>query len=87
MMGVIGVQISKGLITGEPFEILAGSMVFNIMAWFSSLQCCFIFSPMFLGANEKADLRAEQQALTLLSAEETEQDDEDIIEHPNCHTS
>lgn len=88
MMGVIGVQISKGLITGEPFEILAGSMVFNIMAWFSLASVLFyIFSNVSWGPMKKADLRAEQQALTLLSAEETEQDDEDIIEHPNCHTS
>ncbi len=56
MMGVIGVQISKGLITGEPFEILAGSMVFNIMAWFSSLSAVYIFSNVSWG-QKKRDLR------------------------------
>lgn len=54
MMGVIGVQISKGFITGEPFEILASSMVFNIMAWFSLASVLFyIFSNTSWGPMKK----------------------------------
>lgn len=49
MMGVIGVQIAKGYIDGQPFEILARSMVWNLMAWFSLAQCCSIFSLVHLG--------------------------------------
>ncbi|MEN5035330.1 Na+/H+ antiporter NhaC family protein [Pseudomonas sp. TWI929] len=37
MMGVISVQIANGFIKGEPFEILAKSMVFNLFAWASLL--------------------------------------------------
>ena len=95
MMGVIGVQISQGLITGEPFDILAHSMVYNIMAWFSLASILFyIFSNVSWGPMRKAEMRA--QAL-ISSAdvitgtpEETHdepEDDNDIIDHPNCHTS
>ena len=50
MMGVIGVQISQGLITGEPFDIPAHSMVYNIMAWFSLASILFyIFSNVSRG--------------------------------------
>lgn len=95
MMGVIGVQISQGLITGEPFDILAHSMVYNIMAWFSLASILFyIFSNVSWGPMRKAEMRA--QAL-ISSAdvitgtpEETHdepEDDKDIIDHPNCHTS
>ncbi|MEQ4922551.1 Na+/H+ antiporter NhaC family protein [Proteus hauseri] len=88
MMGVIGVQISKGFITGEPFEILASSMVFNVMAWFSLISVLFyILSNYSWGPMKKAELRAQEETLTILATENEEPDSDDIIDHPNCHTS
>lgn len=37
MMGIIAVQVSKGFIHGEPFEILAKSIGYNFFAWASLL--------------------------------------------------
>lgn len=41
MMGVIGVQVGKGFVDGEPFGILAGSMVYNFMAWLTLASVLF----------------------------------------------
>lgn len=41
MMGVIGVQVSKGFVDGEPFGILAGSMIYNFMAWLTLASVVF----------------------------------------------
>ncbi|CNI31789.1 Malate-2H(+)/Na(+)-lactate antiporter [Yersinia aldovae] len=57
MMGVIGVQIAKGYIEGQPFEILASSMVWNLMAWFSLASVLFyIFSGASWGPMKKAEV-------------------------------
>nr|BET44633.1 MAG: Na+/H+ antiporter NhaC family protein [Candidatus Aschnera chinzeii] len=41
MMGIINIQISNGLISGEPFQILTAAMRYNIMAWLSLLSVLF----------------------------------------------
>ncbi|WP_194438801.1 Na+/H+ antiporter NhaC family protein [Vibrio fluminensis] len=59
MMGVIGVQVSKGFIDGEPFSILAGSMVYNFMAWLTLASVLFyIFSGVKWGSMGEAERRA-----------------------------
>lgn len=61
MMGVIGVQISMGFIEGEPFGILAGSMVYNFMAWLSLASVLFyIFSDVKWGSMGESEERAAQ---------------------------
>lgn len=87
MMGVIGVQIAKGLITGEPFVILAHSMVFNIMAWLSLLSVLFyiVFNYSW-GPMKKAEQRAQEEISTLLT-ENNEAESDEIIDSPNTHSS
>ncbi|PHM62124.1 Na+/H+ antiporter NhaC family protein [Xenorhabdus ishibashii] len=88
MMGVIGVQISRGLISGEPFDILAGSMVYNIMAWLSLASVLFyIFSNVSWGPMKTAEIRALHEHLNSDIEDKHSEDSDDIIEHPNCHTS
>ena len=61
MMGVIGVQISMGFIEGEPFNILAGSLVYNFMAWVTLASVLFyIFSDFKWGSMGVSEVRAEQ---------------------------
>ncbi|MBY6259705.1 Na+/H+ antiporter NhaC family protein [Phytobacter diazotrophicus] len=85
MMGVIGVQIAKGYITGEPFEILASSMVWNIMAWLSLASVLFyILSGFSWGPMKKAEIRFTEN---INEQENIEQGaDEDIIDHPACNS-
>ncbi|MDC9597061.1 Na+/H+ antiporter NhaC family protein [Xenorhabdus anantnagensis] len=88
MMGVIGVQISRGLISGEPFDILAGSMVYNIMAWLSLASVLFyIFSNVSWGPMKTAEMRALHELLNSDIEEKPSEESDDVIEHPNCHTS
>ena len=59
MMGVIGTQIARGFIQGEPFAILARSMVFNLYAWVSLLLVLLaIFTPFGFRGMRRADARA-----------------------------
>lgn len=59
MMGVIGVQVSKGFLDGEPFAILAGSMMYNFMAWLSLASVLFyIFSGVKWGSMGESEVRA-----------------------------
>ncbi|WP_217541080.1 Na+/H+ antiporter NhaC family protein [Vibrio metschnikovii] len=61
MMAIIGVQISRGYLEGEPFSILLASMPYNLMAWLSLLGVLFyIFSGVSWGPMAKADKRALQ---------------------------
>ncbi len=85
MMGVIGVQIAKGYIIGEPFEILASSMVWNIMAWLSLASVLFyILSGFSWGPMKKAEIRFTEN---INEQEYIEQAvDEDIIDHPACNS-
>ncbi|MBD2795887.1 sodium:proton antiporter [Xenorhabdus sp. 18] len=88
MMGVIGVQISKGLINGEPFDILAGSMLYNIMAWLSLSSVLFyIFSNVSWGPMRTAEMRALHEHLNNNTESKHSEDNNDVIEHPNSHTS
>ncbi|BET98362.1 Na+/H+ antiporter NhaC family protein [Xenorhabdus taiwanensis] len=88
MMGIIGVQISRGLISGEPFDILAGSMVYNIMAWLSLASVLFyIFSNVSWGPMKTAEMRALHEHLNSDIEDKHNEDSDDVIEHPNCHTS
>ena len=59
MMGVIGTQIARGFIQGEPFAILARSMVFNLYAWVSLLLVLLaVFTPFGFPGMRRADARA-----------------------------
>lgn len=59
MMGVIGVQVSKGIIDGEPFGILAGSMMYNFMAWLTLASVIFyIFTGFSWGSMRESEERA-----------------------------
>lgn len=82
MMGVIGVQIAKGYIDGQPFEILARSMVWNLMAWFSLASVLFyIFSGASWGPMKKAEVNfVSKQDLHV------EKEEDEVIDHPACHS-
>lgn len=82
MMGVIGVQIAKGYIDGQPFEILARSMVWNLMAWFSLASVLFyIFSGASWGPMKKAEMNfVSKQDLHV------EKEEDEVIDHPACHS-
>ncbi|CAH0532548.1 hypothetical protein VST7929_00379 [Vibrio stylophorae] len=88
MMGVIGVQISKGFIDGEPFGILAGSMVFNLMAWLSLASVLFyIFSDFSWGPMKTADIRAANgQELREGAFPISTEEDLEVIDHPACNS-
>ncbi|EKR0896842.1 sodium:proton antiporter [Salmonella enterica] len=86
MMGVIGVQIAQGYLTGEPFGVLAGSMVWNTMAWFSLVSVLFyILSGCSWGPMKKAEVRFECSP-TEKDEEEYAEDIEQVIEHPACNS-
>ncbi len=79
MMGVIGVQVSKGFVDGEPFGILAGSMVYNFMAWLTLASVLFyIFSGFKWGSMGESEERAaagqelREGAFPITSEEEVE---------------
>ena len=61
MTGIIGIQITSGIIEGEPFNILAGSLVYNFMAWLSLASVLFyILTGAEWGAMKVSQERAEQ---------------------------
>ncbi|MGP1923486.1 MAG: Na+/H+ antiporter NhaC family protein [Arsenophonus sp. NEOnobi-MAG3] len=85
MMGVIGVQISKGFISGEPFKILATSMQYNIMAWLSLASVLFyILSDYSWGPMNIAEQK------TIPNQDGSHQSysisDEKVIDHAGTHT-
>lgn len=86
MMGVIGVQIAKGYLSGEPFEVLASSMLWNTMAWFSLASVIFyILSGYRWGPMKKAEINFEAS----LAEKEKEQDQtggDAVIDHPGCNS-
>ncbi|MFC0225524.1 Na+/H+ antiporter NhaC family protein [Serratia aquatilis] len=78
MMGVIGVQIAKGYLDGQPFGILASSMVWNLMAWFSLASVLFyIFSGASWGPMKKAETNFIRE-----SEHHAEQLEDEVIDHP-----
>jgi tetracycline resistance efflux pump len=82
MMGVIGVQIAKGYIDGQPFEILARSMVWNLMAWFSLASVLFyIFSGASWGPMRKAEVN-----FTSKQDLHVEKEPDEVIDHPACNS-
>ena len=86
MMAVIGIQISKGYITGEPFEILAGSMLYNFMAWFSFASILFyVFTDRTWGPMKVADDLAAKGIESLHGKKVLVEDEDavDVIEHKN----
>lgn len=92
MMGVIGVQISKGFISGETFGILASSMVYNFMAFFSLATVLFyIITGISWGPMRKAEYPHEYPELKTNKKAIDQTDnrlsgDEQVIDHPNCHS-
>lgn len=89
MMGVIGVQIGKGFLTGEPFEILASSMVYHFMAFFSLATVLFyILTGASWGPMRKAELLTKYPRLKRKKTpEQSHADPNDyVIEHPNSNS-
>ncbi|MCC8379610.1 Na+/H+ antiporter NhaC family protein [Xenorhabdus sp. PB30.3] len=86
MMGIVGVQISNGLISGEPFDIVIHSLGYNLMAWLSLASILFyIFTNVSWGPMKKAEQNALHQHKTpVLNRKETESDE--VIEHPNSNS-
>lgn len=81
MMALIGVQIEKGYLIGDPFEILAHSMLWNVMAWFSLASVLFyIFSDLRWGPMKKAENRFDESGGDARSGEAFPEDE--VIEHP-----
>lgn len=60
MMGVIAMQAGKGFISGEPFNILANSIVYNFFAW---VTLVFVLLSIFTRFSFPAMRRANQRAL------------------------
>ncbi|MCW2254746.1 Na+/H+ antiporter NhaC [Providencia alcalifaciens] len=88
IMGLIGVQISQGLISGEPFDILITSIGYNLMAWLSLATILFyVFTNVAWGPMKKAEMQyqAAHDAGTISQHGNTE-DEADIIEHPHAHS-
>ncbi|MCG9390909.1 sodium:proton antiporter [Escherichia coli] len=86
MMGVIGVQIAQGYLTGEPFEILANSMVWNTMAWFSLASVLFyIFSGFSWGPMKKAEVKFDT-CLADLENEQQDDSNDEVIDHPAANS-
>ena len=81
MMGVIGAQIAKGFIAGEPFEILANAMPYNIMAWLSLTSVLFYILTDYSWGPMKI---AEQKAIAVQhgSHQPSAMVDEEVIDHP-----
>lgn len=85
MMAVIGTQITAGLITGEPFAILAGSMVYNLMAWGSIASVLYyIMSGKDWGPMKEAEQRVQSGQSLRKNAMPISGDDHEIqvIDHP-----
>ena len=89
IMGLIGVQISQGLITGEPFDILITSIGYNLMAWLSlGTILIYVFTNFSWGPMKKAEDKYQQAFIAgNISTSNTQDNEEDIIDHPNAHSS
>ncbi|WP_369311167.1 Na+/H+ antiporter NhaC family protein [Providencia rettgeri] len=89
IMGLIGVQISRGLITGEPFDILISSIGYNLMAWLSLATILFyVFTNFSWGPMKKAEDKYQQQFVAgNISASNAQDNNDEIIDHPNAHSS
>jgi Na+/H+ antiporter NhaC len=84
MMGVIGVQIAKGYITGEPlkFRQLHGVEYYGVVV--AGLGTVLYPFRVLLGTDEKAEIRFTEN---INEQENIEQGaDEDIIDHPACNS-
>lgn len=59
MLGIVAVQVENGSIVGNPFNILAHSIAYNLFAWASiALVLLSIFSPFAFPAMRRAKQRA-----------------------------
>ncbi|HGF6559364.1 sodium:proton antiporter [Providencia sp. PROV188] len=89
IMGLIGVQISQGLISGEPFDILIKSIGYNLMAWLSLVTILFyVFTNVSWGPMKKAEMKYQENFMTGKLAESSlTNEEEEIIEHPNAHSA
>ncbi|HHR6129924.1 TPA: Na+/H+ antiporter NhaC family protein [Providencia alcalifaciens] len=89
IMGLIGVQISQGLISGEPFDILIKSIGYNLMAWLSLATILFyVFTNVSWGPMKKAEMKYQEKFIAGKLAESSlKNEEEEIIEHPNAHSA
>ncbi|WPA93740.1 Na+/H+ antiporter NhaC family protein [Providencia zhijiangensis] len=89
IMGLIGVQISQGLISGEPFDILIKSIGYNLMAWLSLATILFyVFTNISWGPMKKAEMKYQENFIAGKLAESSRKnEEEEIIEHPNAHSA
>ncbi|MTB65798.1 sodium:proton antiporter [Providencia sp. wls1943] len=89
IMGLIGVQISQGLISGEPFDILIKSIGYNLMAWLSLATILFyVFTNISWGPMKKAEMKYQENFMAGKLAESSlKNEEEEIIEHPNAHSA
>ncbi|EMH6402233.1 sodium:proton antiporter [Providencia rettgeri] len=89
IMGLIGVQISQGLIQGEPFDILITSIGYNLMAWLSITTILFyVFTNISWGPMKKAEDTYQQNFIAgNISQLQRQDNEEEIIDHPNAHSS
>lgn len=89
IMGLIGVQISQGLIQGEPFDILITSIGYNLMAWLSIATILFyVFTNISWGPMKKAEDKYQQDFIAgKIALSQNQDNDDDIIDHPNAYSS
>ncbi|ATG17489.1 sodium:proton antiporter [Providencia alcalifaciens] len=89
IMGLIGVQISQGLISGEPFDILIKSIGYNLMAWLSLATILFyVFTNFSWGPMKKAEIKYQQDFNAgKLTKSSLKNEEEEIIDHPNAHSA
>ncbi|UBX48580.1 sodium:proton antiporter [Providencia alcalifaciens] len=89
IMGLIGVQISQGLISGEPFDILIKSIGYNLMAWLSLATILFyVFTNVSWGPMKKAEVKYQENFIAgKLTESSLKNEEEEIIEHPNAHSA
>ncbi|HHR5881175.1 TPA: Na+/H+ antiporter NhaC family protein [Providencia alcalifaciens] len=89
IMGLIGVQISQGLISGEPFDILIKSIGYNLMAWLSLATILFyVFTNVSWGPMKKAEMKYHENFMAgKLTESSLKNEDEEIIDHQNAHSA
>ncbi|MTC33302.1 sodium:proton antiporter [Providencia alcalifaciens] len=89
IMGLIGVQISQGLISGEPFDILIKSIGYNLMAWLSLATILFyVFTNFSWGPMKKAEMKYQQDFNAgKLTKSSLKNEEEEIIDHPNAYSA
>lgn len=88
IMGLIGVQISQGLISGEPFDILIKSIGYNLMAWLSLATILFyVFTNISWGPMKKAEMKYQENFIAGKLTESSLKNEEEIIDHPHAHSA